>query len=291
MKPSILITNPLSGKYKRSRVFSLIKKLKNSGLKIEEIELKKDQEIKEIIDNLNPEDYDTLFLTFGDGTINSAINAIANRDDISKFKLCIVPFGTANVLASEVKTNTIKKVVKAVKNNKTKKLYLGKVIKIDGSSRYFSVLVSAGFDSLTVSMVTDDIKNKFGKFAYIQKLLKIIKKRRFIDLKTKVNNKKYKNILTCVSNGKYYGGKIHLTDSELDDNNFDIIIIKKFDPISMINYMITRNNNKNIIKLKTKNVEINSEHTNYPVQIDGDYYNNLPIKIETTDKFINVICL
>ena len=87
MKPSILITNPLSGKYKRSRVFSLIKKLKNSGLKIEEIELKKDQEIKEIIDNLNPEDYDTLFLTFGDGTINSAINAIANRDDISKFKL------------------------------------------------------------------------------------------------------------------------------------------------------------------------------------------------------------
>ena len=165
------------------------------------------------------------------------------------------------------------------------------VIKIDGSSRYFSVLVSAGFDSLTVSMVTDDIKSKFGKFAYIQKLLKIIKKRRFIDLKTKVNNKKYKNILTCVSNGKYYGGKIHLTDSELDDNNFDTIIIKKFDPISMINYMITRNNNKNIIKLKTKNVEINSEHTNYPVQIDGDYYNNLPIKIETTDKFINVICL
>lgn len=292
MKQNLLITNPLSGKYKKDKILNFIKEIQKIGLKIIKIELEKNQFVKEIIDNINPDEFDTIFLAFGDGTINSTINAIANRDDFYKFKICVLPFGTANVLANEVGLNTIHKVVTAIKKKQIKKLHLGKTINLNnGSTRYFSLMVSSGFDSLTVSKVDENTKNKLGKSAYIKKLYETIKKEEFTKLQTQIGSRKYENILTCVSNGKYYGGKIHVTDSKLEDNNFDVIIIKKFNIKSMIDYMITKKTNKNIIKLKAKNITITSDNQNHPYQIDGDCYGNLPIRVEATDKFINIIYL
>ena len=292
MKQNLLITNPLSGKYNSHKITSFLKKLEKIGLKISQIKLQKDQKIKEIIDDLDPNEYDTVFLAFGDGTINSAINAIANRNDFYKFKICIVPFGTTNVLASEVGTDNITKVIKAIKKNQIKKLHLGKVININNKTeRYFSLMASSGFDSITVSKIDEKVKSKLGKVAYIQKLFYVLNEKQFIPLKTKINNRKYENILTCVSNGKYYGGKIHVTDSKLDDDSFNVVIIKKFNIASMLEYIITRRTNNNIIKLKAKSVEITSDDLNYPLQIDGDCHGNLPVKIEATNKFINTIYL
>ncbi len=292
MKKNLLITNPLSGKYKKDKVDSFSQKLRKIGLEVSKIELKKDQKIKGILENLPVDEYETVFLAFGDGTINSAINAIAARDDFFKFKICIVPFGTANVLANELGTNTTSKVIKAIKKNQVKKLHLGKVINLDDKSeRYFSLMASSGFDSMVVSKINEKVKEKFGKFAYIQKLFSTIIRRYFPPLKTQIGNRKYKSILTCVSNGKYYGGRIHVSDSKLDDNSFNVILIKKFSVISILEYIITRKTNKNIIRMKAKNVKIMSDNPNYPLQMDGDCYGNLPVKIENTNKFINVIYL
>lgn len=292
MKKNLLITNPLSGKYKKNKIDYFLQKLEKMGLKISKIELKKDQKIKEVLDNLIVDEYDTIFLAFGDGTINSTLNAIANRDDFFKFKICIVPFGTANVLANELGTNTTSKVVKAIKKNQIKKLHLGKVINTsDKSERYFSLMASSGFDSIVVNEIDEKVKEKFGKLAYVQKLFDIIIKRYFPPLKTQIGNRKYKNVLTCVSNGKYYGGRIHVSDSKFGDNSFNIVLIKKFNVISILKYIVIRKTNKNIIKMKARSVKITSDIPNYPVQIDGDYYCNLPVKIENTDKFINVIYL
>lgn len=289
-----LIVNKYSGGYSSRKLYTLLKNLNNIGLKVDKYELQKTQNVREIIDMLDPEKTPILLLAFGDGTINSAFNAIARRKDYDRFKICIVPMGTANVLGEELNINSVKKSIKAIKNNKIKKLHLGMVknnIDKKEQTRYFSLMVSTGFDSLAVKRVDENLKNKIGKFAYIYEFLKIVHNRIFDEIQTIIDGNRYNGILACVNNGKYYGSRIRVVDSKLEDNSFNIIIIKKFSILSMIKYMTTKKSNSNVVKLKAKNILISTNKENYPIQIDGDYYCNLPIKVEATNIYINVFYL
>ncbi|MDR2778059.1 MAG: hypothetical protein LBB13_00945 [Rickettsiales bacterium] len=92
-----------------------------------------------------------------------------------------------------------------------------------------------------------------------------------------------------MANGKYYGIKLPIASAKIDKNCFDVIIVKKISIMSMIMYFFTKNDNRNIIKLTNKNqVIIESINDNYPLQVDGDYCCNLPVKIESNDSYINV---
>lgn len=289
-----LIVNKSSGGYSSRKLYTLLKNLNNIGLKVDKYELQKTQNVREIIDMLDPEKTPILLLAFGDGTINSAFNAIARRKDYDRFKICIVPMGTANVLGEELNINSVKKSIKAIKNNRIKKLHLGMVKNNIGKkeqTRYFSLMVSTGFDSLAVERVDENLKNKIGKFAYIYEFLKIVHNRIFDEIQTTIDGNKYNGILACVNNGKYYGSRIPVVDSKLEDDSFNIIIIKKFSILSMIKYMTTKKSNSNVVKLKAKNILISTNKENYPIQIDGDYYCNLPIKVEATNIYINVFYL
>lgn len=289
-----IIVNKFSGGYSNKKLSDLVKGLIDIGLEIDEYELEKTQNVKKIIETLNPKETPILLFAFGDGTINSACNALTDRNDYNEFKICIVPMGTANVLGEELNIDTIKKSIKAIKNKKIKKLHLGLVKNIINSeeyNKYFTLMISTGFDSLAVKRVDEKLKNKIGKLAYIYEFLKIVHNRIFDEIQVIIGKRKYNGILVCVSNGKYYGTRIPVADSDIEDSSFNIIIIKKFNIPSMIRYMITKRSNSNVIKLKAKNVIISTNKENYPIQIDGDYYCNLPIKVETTDKYLNLFYL
>lgn len=278
----ILIANPLSGSYNDKKLNKIIKTLEDNDMFIVRYNLKKDQKIGEIIKDINSDEINNIILAFGDGTINSACNSLLQRDDYYKFNIYIIPMGTANILSMELNCDSIKKSVNAILKNKIKKLHIGKA-----NNRLFVLMASAGFDSYAVFNVDENLKSKIGKLTYVYEFLKILFKMDFKKITTTIDNEKYENILTCVSNGKYYGVKIPITNSIMTDNIFDVIIIKKFNIFSIIKYLITKKSNKNIIYMKANNVDIISNTNDYPVQLDGDYFFNLPINITTTDKYLN----
>lgn len=334
MKASLII-NSLSGGYSRSKVDKICRKLEAIDIEVSVYGLGRRQWIGDIINKLDPEQTPLLLLAFGDGTINSAINVLARRSDLEKFRVAIVPLGTTNVLAAELNTNSPRKLLKALKNNRTQRLHLGKIrgnflsgkqkneknmeersifryanaIERDtynsvgtgissadsGDSneniRYFSLMASAGIDSLTVKNVDDRLKGKIGKLAYIHELLRLLLKRSYRGVRISLKGNSYEGVAVCVSNGKYYGGKIPITAARMEEANFQVIIVRKFKILSIIRYMISRKSNENIIKLETKKARIEADQKNYPLQIDGDYCCNLPVEIETSDKYVNVFCL
>jgi diacylglycerol kinase family enzyme len=62
--------------------------------------------------------------------------------------------------------------------------------------------------------------------------------------------------------------------------------------ISALKYLFTKKSNRNIIKLTEKNnVAITTGVEHYPLQIDGDYYCDLPIRVESSDKYVNMYYL
>ena len=276
---ALLITNPLSGNYSDKKINLLISSLNKKNIYIERYNLEKEEKINNIIQKINPDEYSELILAFGDGTINSACNALLERDDYDKFNILIVPMGTANVISMELNCNKTKNALKAFLKRNVKKVHMG-----IANDRYFVAMASAGFDSIAVKNVSEKLKRKIDKLAYIYSLLKILfkKKDRLI---TKVNGKKYENILTCASNGMYYGIKVKATNSKIIENNFDVVIIKKINVFHAIKYLFTKKSNNSIEYIK--DVDKLSINGSLPFQLDGDCMGGLPIEIKSTNKFLN----
>lgn len=283
----ILITNPLSGSYNNKKITKIISRLENFGIKITRIDLKKEQRIDEVIETLDSSKVQNLILAFGDGTINSACNALLNRDDCDKFIISILPMGTANILSLELNCDTIQKSLEAICSNNIKSISP----LIVNNLKYFVLMASAGFDSYTVYNINEKLKDKIGKLAYVYEFLKICLKRKFKKLKTTVDGINYENILTCVSNGKYYGTNVKVTDCDIFSNSIDVLIVKKFNIYSMIKYFFTKKSNKNVVYLRNVDlIEMNSSENSYPFQIDGDYFCDLPVKITKTGKRLKFKC-
>ena len=275
---ALLISNPLSGNYNDKKINLLISSLNKKNIIIERYNLEKEEKINNIIQKINPDEYSELILAFGDGTINSACNALLERDDYDKFNILIIPMGTANVIAMELNCNKTKNAVKAFLKGNVKRVHIG-----IANDRYFVAMASAGFDSVSVQNVNEHLKTKIGKLAYIYSFLKILFKKKD-KLITKVNGKKYENILTCASNGMYYGIKVKATNSKIINNSFDVVIIKKFNMFHAIKYLFTRKSNNSIEYIK--DIEELSIDGSIPFQLDGDCMGKLPIEIKSTNKFL-----
>ena len=284
MKKYILITNPLSGSYNNKKINKVIKILTNNGLDVIRYDLQKDEKIADCILKIDSNKIQNIILAFGDGTINSACNALMQRQDYNKFTIAVLPMGTANILAKELGCDNIKKSIKAIINSKTEKVHIAKI-----NDKYFTLMASAGFDSWTVRNIDENLKKRIGKLAYMYEFLKIVIKKDFKTITTHINGKNIENILTCASNGKYYGVKIPVTHSHLYEGSFDVVIIKKFNILSALQYMIFRKSNNNIIYTKAKDLVIDSKIKGYPVQVDGDYCCDLSVKIGSSGEFLEFV--
>ena len=276
---TLLITNPLSGNYSNRKINFLISSLNKYNFLVERYNLKEKEPIGDVINAIDASRYNNIIFAFGDGTINSACNAMLNRDDYNKFNILVFPLGTANVVAMELNCDTIKKSVKAFLKQNIKKVHLGLA-----NDRYFISMASSGFDAIAVNSVNKKFKKYFGKVAYIYAAFKALfnKKRIF----TTIDGETYENILTCASNGKYYGVKIKVTDSDLSNDIFDVVIIKKINIINSIKYLFNKKSNNSILHLQGNSLEING-NKNFPFQMDGDCYGRLPLTVKTTNKFLN----
>jgi YegS/Rv2252/BmrU family lipid kinase len=287
MKKVILISNPLSGSYSNKKINRIIRTLKENDFEIIEYKLKKGQNVKEIIDTIDYDEISIILLAFGDGTINSACNAIIDRGDYKNCKIGIIPIGTANIFAAELNITSIKKSLRAIIKGNIKPVHFGK-ISSGKYERYFSLMISSGFDSVVVKNINENLKAKIGKFVYIWELLKFTIKGKSEILTTTVDKTfTCDNVLTCVSNGKYYGLRFPITNSDIDKNIFEVFIVKSRNIFSIIKYVFLKKSN-NIVTLKGNNVEISSKNIDYPVQIDGDCHCSLPVIVENSNVYLNL---
>jgi diacylglycerol kinase family enzyme len=290
-----LVVNPIAGKYGESRFAKFANALEKIGMVLLWYKLDDRQPVREIISKLDYRVTPLVILAAGDGTINSAINALVRRDDYEQFNVAVLPIGTANILSMELGVDSPRKFIEAIVGGKIKKLHLGKVTALSetgNNSSYFTLMASAGLDSQAVSGVDEKLKRKIGSFAYLYEFFKILLKKGPCQLEANVDGQIYSGMIVCVNNGKYYGIKLPITDAKIDKNNFNVIIIKKMSIVSIVKYIFTKNSNKHITRLTNKScITIASKIDNYPLQVDGDYHYNLPTRIESTNTYLNTYYL
>ena len=233
--------------------------------------------------------YDLVIVAGGDGTINEVINGLAN----SKVTLAIIPFGSTNVLALELGIPyNLKKAAKLIIKGKKIKMDLG-YAQTSTKSRYFSTMLSVGFDAHVIKNMDSKFKKKWGRLSYLLGGIKHLFIYKWHDIHVK-NIKNSAGYFVIIANSKYYAGEYQIADkANIQDGLLDLVIInrKKIRHIIRIILSLTMGKLNTFLKeeySQTKEAHIYS-HKKMWVQVDGELMGLAPVKVKVVPKALNIM--
>jgi diacylglycerol kinase (ATP) len=175
------------------------------------------------------EGFQTIVAAGGDGTLNEVLNGIADAPDgFSRARLGVMPLGTINVFARELR-------VPLKLSDVWPMLEAGHEIALDvgcaefqnqgrPQKRLFLQLAGAGIDARSVELVSWELKKKLGKFAYLAAAFRALSDS---SPRITIDNgaTQASGALVLIGNGKFYGGSYPLLHkSELQDGLLDAAV-------------------------------------------------------------------
>ncbi|MBI2147441.1 diacylglycerol kinase family lipid kinase [Candidatus Woesearchaeota archaeon] len=227
---ALLILNPAANSGKQDRQLKRIRRM-----------FQRRKHVLDIVETTKPNDatriakgrkkaYDVIIAGGGDGTINEVINGLA----YSSTPLGIIPLGTENVLAQELRIprNPVK-AARRILRCRERCLDLGRANK-----RYFILMTGIGFDAHVASSVDPLLKKALGSTAYpltaIKSLFEYDSHEVFVQLDKNTLTRGY---FVMVGNSKGYGGRIDPAyNAKLDDGLLDVLVFKSKHTFNMLRY-------------------------------------------------------
>ncbi len=291
MKSSVLlIGNPVAGAYAKEKIDKAKRLLISSGARVELFLTKKKGDAQNRAEDALKENLSIILVAGGDGTINEVINGVAMSDRI----IGILPLGTTNVLAKEIKIpDNVERALAMLKSGRIHRVSLGRIRSEQTSiKRYFILMAGIGFDGSTVYAVDYKTKRFSGKGAYILSGIKNLISYNPNKLKFSINGSQYDGYNAIIGNAACYGGSFKVTpDASLESPEFSICIFKGNKRHALVKYVlgiITGSHLKfrDIFYLKCKKVTVEGEAH---IQIDGDYFGRSPVTIESVNNALNLI--
>ena len=180
------------------------------------------------------EGFDLIVAAGGDGTINEVINGLGDAPDgFARARLGVLPLGTVNVFARELKLPLRAERAWGV-------LQTGRELKIDlpraeffangtPQKRYFCQLAGAGLDARAIELVDWQHKKQVGPLAYVIAGLKALREKK-PKITIRVNGQSATGELVLVGNGRFYGGSYALLPrADLCDGVLDLCVLSHAD--------------------------------------------------------------
>ena len=243
--------------------------------------------------NIDFNEFDTVFVIGGDGTVNKIVNFIFEKNSFEKI-IGIIPSGTANLLAEKLGfSQNLEKTLKIIDKNHIKKIDAVKI-----NNKYSVLRLGFGYDSEIICKTPQSLKNKFGYFAYfiagiIFALRLSPKKYKFICDDKTVETDATSVIIANAPN--MYRNLISVgKNSEPDDGLIDVFVLKAKNPLTFFLEFLKitlgiKTNNKLALYFQAKNIKI--ENNWAACHIDGEKTKLKDnINIDIVPQKINVYC-
>ncbi len=223
--------------------------------------------------------YETIVAAGGDGTINEVVNGIAGSD----VTLGLLPSGTMNVFATELGLpNDFRKCWEIIVSDK------GQTKTVDlpvANDQYFVQLAGIGLDAQVVKETRHEDKRIFGPLSYIFSAAHIAaRKPPAIQVET-ADKGRFTGSFVLIGNGRHYGGPFPLFKmAKIDDGLLDIILFKNLGYFEIIRYLQgilfgTHIDLPDVAYIQTPAAHVSSA-TDVPVEVDGEFLGNVPVKFE-----------
>ncbi len=276
-KKTLIIANPISGYGQTERkLSSVVDIFRSRGSRVTPLITKKAGDAHQASGNFKG---GLIVCMGGDGTFNEILNAV----DLKKTLLAIIPAGTGNVLAKELRMplNPLKAAQSIIN---------GEIIHLDvgnANGRRFACACGAGLDAHIVRQVHENRAGNLTQLHYFPHFLKqlIPPKQWHVNVEVDGETCAQDVNLACVGNTKSYGGLAELTPhADPQDGLLDITAMRLGSLLDMLipgvaalthglaDCHYTYGDRGRHVKLKTAG-------ENAPCHIDGDYAGMLPLDI------------
>ena len=242
--------------------------------------------------------FDLIAAAGGDGTINEVLNGIGDAPDgFARARLGVLPLGTVNVFARELKISLrIERAWEVLQRGREIKIDLPRVeFSADGvlEKRYFCQLAGAGLDARAIELVDWQHKKKVGPLAYVIAGLKALCEKK-PQITMRANGQSATGELVLVGNGRFYGGSFALLPyADLRDGVLDVCVLPRVNwmallrcaPCFLLRGKLPASGAQH---LSAETFELTSE-TAAAFELDGEWVGKLPVKFSIEREKLRVV--
>lgn len=226
----------------------------------------------------------------GDGTINEALQGLEG----TRARLGIIPSGTANVLARELKLPLDEqKAIDVIGRGNSRKIHLGVAIDSTGAKRYFVLMAGIGLDAAVAKRVQPSLKKVVGKAAFWLSGFSHLAKWQLEPFDLEIDGQKYQSTFTIIGKAASYGSDLALTPrAEIERPDFEVCIINSFSRLRYLRLLSHAmrsgmpSKEGSVQFVRTRQVRALGSA---PVQLDGEVVGDLPMTFEIAPFSIDVI--
>lgn len=220
---------------------------------------------------------DLLAVCGGDGTVHEVASCLP----APPFPISVLPAGTANVIARELKLPLDP--VRALKigmKRTVRKVDLGEM----GPQRRFVFVAGIGFDAYVVANVDSSLKNRVGMGAYALAILRCLRTYPFKEFHVNVNESTFKATSCVVANAKSYGGGLlFCPNADMQDGLLDVLVLEGHSRIRLARFLFYAwlghpERHEWIHRLQSRSVSVTGSG-DIMVQADGEPAGTLPVDI------------
>ena len=226
----------------------------------------------------------------GDGTFNEVMNGLAGSD----VPMAIMPLGTTNVLAKELKIpEDAEGAAERIINGRERRLYAGSLSFPGGPRRKFFLMAGVGFDAEAVYNVNKKLKSLSGKAGYLAGGLRVLLDWTPKAKKALIDGRPFEFSSLIVCNGARYGGYPKAApDASLENPDLYAVVMRGGRRRDVLRYTLGILTGRHmglsgVAYLKCGRVEVLDEAH---IQADGDYIGKTPVTIETAGETVLFVC-
>jgi len=244
------------------------------------------------------ENFDVVVAAGGDGTVNEVLNGIGDvPDGFNRVRLGVLPLGTVNVFARELKIPLRLEAAWAVlRRAREDRIDLGCVNFVEEgrpTRRYFVQLAGAGLDARAVELVSWRLKTNAGPLAYVVAGFQALLEKQ-ARLQISVAGRKLEGELVLFGNGKLYGGPFaFFPAASLGDGLLDACIFPSVSVPSLLrllpSLLLRRRLPEHLVRrARVESLEVGCEP---PVafELDGEWAGYLPATFSVEAKKLRVV--
>jgi YegS/Rv2252/BmrU family lipid kinase len=275
---AVIIANPKAGGGKAFRtICRYIERWENPEWDVDILTTKHPEHAGRLALELLNTPPDLLAICGGDGTVHEVASSIP----APPFPIAVLPAGTANVIARELKLplNPVRALNIGMKRT-IRKVDLGEM----GPERRFVFVAGIGFDAYVAANVSSSLKRRLGVGAYAHAILRCLRTYPFREFQVSVNERIFQATSCLVANAKSYGGGLlFCPHANMRDGLLDVLVLQGRSRMRLARFLFHAwlghpERHAWIHRLQSRNVSITGSDE-IMVQADGELAGTLPVNI------------
>jgi diacylglycerol kinase (ATP) len=223
----------------------------------------------------------------GDGTVNEVANGLAS----STTALAVVRGGTANVWAKEIHVpKNPARALRLLAGGETRTIDLGRA-----GGRLFLCMAGIGFDGAIVRELSGGAKKRLGAASYIVGGFRCALRYRAADAELIADAEALSRKLywLMLGNTRNYGGVLNLTHlAKADDGRLELLLLERGGILELAwlaFWVLLKRHHRRAHVLYRTVTTLDVVTAGLPVQIDGEYLGETPLRFEVAPAALRVI--